>query len=153
MTVIDWNEVLQYMLLFAAIAFMTVIFMGAVAWWSVRRLRLPEGASFIEAMRVTPLPVVILLDLLDFFFDIFAAPVTWVLLGYLGLKPLRTVTVAEAVIPGTQLIPTMTLSWFAVRFLSQRRGGSPFVGRTRTGNLRSHTLRALPSGNRSLHRR
>ncbi|MFP3853414.1 MAG: hypothetical protein ACLFWD_03865 [Anaerolineales bacterium] len=88
----------------------------------VRRLRLPEGADFMTALRRTPLSVVILLDLLDFSLDFFGAPVAWSLLSYLGLKPLRGITVVEALIPGTQLLPIMTLAWLAARWLGRRAG-------------------------------
>ena len=91
--------------------------LGFWAWRSLRRIRIPAHLNFLEALRLTPLPVVLLLDLLDFFFDIFAAPITWVLLGKIGLYPLRSLTVAEAVVPGTQLIPTMTLAWLGVRVI------------------------------------
>lgn len=88
-----------------------------VVVWRVRKIRLPEDADWITTMRMTPLVVVILLDLLDFSLDIFSVPITWPLLGYLGLKPIRNVTVLEGLIPGTQLIPTLTLSWVLARLL------------------------------------
>ncbi len=118
----DWNlffRTLLVMSIFASIAFAVV---GYWAWRSLRRINLPEHLSFVEALQWTPLPVVILLDLLDLVFDVFAAPITWVLLGKIGLSPLRAVTAAEAVIPGTQLIPTMTLAWLGVRLFSFRVG-------------------------------
>jgi hypothetical protein len=37
------------------------------------------------------------------------------MLGKLGLQGLRGVTVLEEVIPGTQLLPTMTLAWIGIR--------------------------------------
>jgi hypothetical protein len=82
---------------------------------TIRRVELPEGADFWTALRATPLVVVILLDLLDLVLDIFSAPFAWVILGYLGLEPLRMVAVLEAFIPGTQFIPTLTLAWIAAR--------------------------------------
>jgi hypothetical protein len=81
----------------------------------VRKIQLPDGAGLVVALRATPLSVVILLDLLDFSLDFLAAPIAWPLLGYLGLSPLRGVTVLEGLIPGTQLLPTMTLAWLFVR--------------------------------------
>jgi hypothetical protein len=63
--------------------------------------------------------VAILLDVLDFSLDIFAAPVAWTILGYLGLKPLRKVTVIESLIPGTQFIPLLTVSWIVARLLEE----------------------------------
>jgi hypothetical protein len=90
----------------------------ALGIWVVRRVRkinLPPGADPVTALLLTPLPVVILLDLLDFTFDFLSAPIAWAILTYLGLKPLRGVTVIESIIPATQAIPTMTLAWIAVR--------------------------------------
>jgi hypothetical protein len=78
---------------------------------------LPPDADFLTALRVTPLAVVILLDLLDFSLDIFSAPLAWMILGYLGLKPLRGVTIVESLIPGTQFLPTMTVVWVFARLI------------------------------------
>jgi hypothetical protein len=97
-----------------------------VAAWvvvRVRRLRIPEGAGFWVALRSTPFSVVLLLDLLDFSLDIFGAPLAWAALGYLGLRPLRAVTVIESLVPGTQLIPTMTVAWLAARLFPQLGDG------------------------------
>ena len=83
--------------------------------WRIKRINLPEGTDFLSALRSTPLAVVLLLDVLDMTLDIFGAPVAWVVLGKLGLHPLRTVTVVESFIPGTQFIPLMTASWLVAR--------------------------------------
>jgi hypothetical protein len=83
----------------------------------VRKIDLPQDADWITTMRMTPFVVVLLLDLLDFSLDIFSVPLTWPLLGYLGLKPIRNITVLEGLIPGTQLIPTLTLTWLLARLL------------------------------------
>lgn len=93
-----------------------------LAWviWRVRRIALPAGADFFTALRHTPFVVVVLLDLLDLGLDFLSAPIAWVLLTRLGLAPLRGVTIIEELIPGTQIIPTMTLAWMAVRFLGPR---------------------------------
>jgi hypothetical protein len=83
--------------------------------WRVRKVQLPPDADFFTAMRVTPLVVVVLLDVLDLTLDFLSAPVAWMLLTRLGLGPLRGVTVVEGLIPGTQIIPTMTLAWISIR--------------------------------------
>ena len=85
----------------------------------IRRIGLPPGTDFFAALRATPLSVAILLDVLDFSLDIFAAPVAWTILGYLGLKPLRKVTVIESLIPGTQFIPLLTVSWIVARLIEE----------------------------------
>ena len=86
--------------------------------WRVKRIQVPPGADFLTTLRYTPVSVVILLDLLDLAFDFLAAPFAWVLLSYLNLQSLRTVTVIEAIIPGTQFIPLMTAAWLFARFAS-----------------------------------
>ncbi len=83
----------------------------------IRQLNIPPDATFVETLHYTPLFVVIAIDLLDFGLDILAAPLSWAILDRLGFKALRGVAVAEALIPGTQIIPTLTLCWFGVRLL------------------------------------
>jgi hypothetical protein len=87
---------------------------------TIRRVRLPPGADALTALRLTPLSVVVLLDLLDLALDFLSAPLAWIILTRLGLGPLRGVTVVESVIPGTQFIPTMTLAWLFARFVDPR---------------------------------
>ena len=145
---IDWNLFLRAFLVFSILASITFVVVGYWAWRSLRRINLPEHLSFVEALRLTPLPIVILLDLLDLVFDIFAAPITWVLLGKIGLTPLRAVTVAEAVVPGTQLIPTMTLAWLGVRVLGIRVDHIPTVTSSvvkRSPPLESHPYQPSPN--------
>lgn len=117
-------EVRSWFLIAAGLIALGLLAAGALAAWvltRVRRLRVPPEADFLAALRMTPLSVVILLDLLDFSLDIFAAPFAWALLSRLGLRPLRGVTLVEAVIPGTQLLPTMTLAWLLARVLGEGR--------------------------------
>lgn len=87
----------------------------------VRNLDIPPDADFSETLLYTPFVVVFAIDLLDLGLDILAAPVSWAVLDRLGLKALRGVAAVEALIPGTQLIPTLTLCWFGVRLLGSRR--------------------------------
>ncbi len=91
--------------------------------WRVKRIHLPPDADFTTALLMTPLPVVLLLDLLDMSLDILSAPFAWVILGRLGLKPLRGVTIVESLIPGTQVLPTMTAAWLAVRIARRMQRG------------------------------
>ena len=88
--------------------------------WRIKKIEIPPGANFFEALRYTPLIIVITLDVLDFAFDFLSAPIGFTLLTFLGLNPLRGVAAIEAVIPGTQLIPLMTLAWIFVRFADRR---------------------------------
>jgi hypothetical protein len=93
---------------------LTLLLLGWVIW-RVRRIQLPQEAGFFTALRATPLIVVILLDLLDMSLDFLSAPIAWTLLSYLGLAPLRGVTVVASLIPGTQLLPTMSIFWIISR--------------------------------------
>lgn len=105
-----------YTVLCAATVALVVVLL-AVSVRQIRRMNLPPDADFVTALRATPLAIVLVLDLLDFTFDFLSIPIAWVLLTALGLGPLRIVTAVEAFIPGTQMIPTMTLAWFSVRLL------------------------------------
>jgi hypothetical protein len=113
----------QALILFAImIGIGLVLSLVLLAWviWRVKRIHLPFDAGPIEALRATPLGVVVLLDLLDLSLDFLSAPLAWTLLSRLGLLPLRGVTVLWALIPGTQALPIMTLAWLVVR-LSRAR--------------------------------
>jgi len=83
----------------------------------LRRLDIPPDATFVETLHYTPLVIVLGIDLLDLGLDILAAPISWIILDWFGLKALRGVAAIEAAIPGTQLLPTLTLCWFGVRIL------------------------------------
>ncbi|MFV9505733.1 MAG: hypothetical protein AB4911_14350 [Oscillochloridaceae bacterium umkhey_bin13] len=87
----------------------------ALMWRSLRKLRVPADAGFFATMHYVPLPLMVLLDLLDFGLDIFAAPISWLLLDRLGLRGLRNKAALEALIPFTQPIPTFTIAWIAAR--------------------------------------
>jgi hypothetical protein len=93
---------------------LSLLLLGYIVW-RIKRIQLPPDADFLVALRATPLAVVILLDLLDFSLDFLSAPLAWTILGYLGLQPLRGVTVVESLIPGTQFLPTMTVAWVIAR--------------------------------------
>ena len=88
-----------------------------LAWTyrDIRRLQIPANAGFFGTLRVIPLRVAIFLDLLDLALDSFAAPLAWFILRWLRLDGLRAPAIIEAFIPGTQLLPTMTVLWFATR--------------------------------------
>lgn len=84
----------------------------------LRKLDIPPDASFAETLHLTPFMVVVAIDLLDLGLDFLAAPISWIILDRLGLKALRGVAAVEALIPGTQIIPLMTLSWIGVRLFN-----------------------------------
>ena len=99
--------------LIAALVLALLLFLLAVR--QIRKINIPPGAGFAETLYHTPFLVVLIVDLLDFGLDIFAAPFTWILLDRWGLAALRGVSTVEALLPFTQAIPTMTLSWVYVR--------------------------------------
>jgi hypothetical protein len=118
---IDITNSLYILLLLVGGAFGIALLLLGWVIWRVRRIHLPSDADLLTTLRLTPFVVVVLLDLLDFSLDFLSAPIAWVLLGRLGLTPLRGVTVLEELVPGTQLIPTMTAAWFIARLLGPRR--------------------------------
>jgi len=93
---------------------------------SLSRLRVPPGAGFATTLRMVPLPLVIVLDLLDLGLDVFATPIVWLVLSRYRLQALRNVAALEALVLLTQMLPTLTLAWFAVRMLGL--GNPPSVG-------------------------
>lgn len=108
-------------LVLAAILFLLVI-------RRLRRLNVPPDAGFGETLLYVPFLLVLFVDLLDWGLDVLSAPVTWVLLDRMGLRALRNVSTVEALIPFTQFIPILTLSWLWVRFFGYDY--PPFDGST-----------------------
>ena len=104
-------------LLFMGISLFLALILFFVVIRQTRRISVPPGAGFAETLLYTPFLVVVFIDLLDFGLDILAAPFSWVILDRLGLKALRGVSAVEALLPFTQFIPTMTLSWILARLL------------------------------------
>src|SRR5688572_12080552 len=116
------NRLLYGLACVAGTALLLALVVGAYVFTRIKRINLPPDADTLTALRMTPLSVVILLDLLDLGLDIFSAPFAWIILTNLGLGPLRGVTVAESLIPGTGAIPTMTVAWVLARvFRSNER--------------------------------
>lgn len=114
-------EIIRSIGILLAIFLLSTVLLGAVlvltAAIKLRRMKIPPNATFAETLHYAPLVVVVGIDLLDLGLDILAAPLSWIILDRLGLKALRGVATVEALIPGTQLIPTLTLCWFGVRLL------------------------------------
>ncbi|HVN54773.1 MAG TPA: hypothetical protein VMT46_10620 [Anaerolineaceae bacterium] len=117
----NFDDVVKAVGIIAGIGLVLSLVLAAWIFWKIRRINLPAGTEFFDALRATPLPVVILLDLLDLSLDFFSAPISWIILSRLGLEPLRTVTVIESLVPGTELIPTMTVAWLIARFWKNAR--------------------------------
>jgi branched-subunit amino acid ABC-type transport system permease component len=112
------GALIQWLLIAMGVALVLAAVGLALVWRRVRRLGVPPDADFFTTMRYVPFVLVVLLDLLDFGLDIFAAPVSWLVLDRLGLKGLRNKAAVEALIPFTQPIPTFTLGWVAARAMN-----------------------------------
>lgn len=108
---------LQWLLIMMAIALVIAVVGLALMYRSIRRLNVPDDADYFTTLRYVPLPLAVLLDLLDFGLDILAAPIAWIVLDRLHLRGLRNKAAIEALIPFTQPIPTFTISWFLARML------------------------------------
>ena len=100
----------------AIAAAVALLFMAAQ---QVRDLEIPPDADFFEVMQVIPITIPIALDLLDGALDVFSAPISWVILEMMGLGQLKMITLVESLIPGTQLIPTLTISWIIGRYFAE----------------------------------
>ncbi len=107
----------QVMLVAMLISLVLAVALIALTYRRLKRIRIPPDADFFTTLRHVPLTLAILLDLLDFGLDFFSVPIAWVLLGKVGLQSLRSVTIVEEIIPGTQFLPTMTAAWIIARLL------------------------------------
>jgi hypothetical protein len=131
-----------------AVAVLVVLALAAaaiyVAYRKLRRIRIAADSDFFTTIRAVPLSLVIGLDLLDLGLDVFSTPITWMLLDRLGLKSLRNIATVKAVVPVLDMIPALTLAWFAARYLklgrppadpqlieTERTGPSSFAPRSR----------------------
>jgi hypothetical protein len=144
---ITLSEVLRFLLIVSGISLVLAAIVGVWVWNRVKRLRLPADATFVEAMRLTPFSVVLFLDLLDLGLDIFAAPVAWVVLSRLGLRQLRGASVIEALVPGTQMLPTMTTAWLLVRLFGPHLDEIPWM-RDAVNQQTVKRLQDIPKGYR-----
>lgn len=115
---IDVNDLRTLGLLVVAwmgVSLVLALLLFAFVVRKMRRLKVPPGAGYWETLHYTPFLLVLFIDLLDLGLDVLAAPFTWVILDRLGLNALRNVSTVEALIPFTQPIPMLTLSWAWVR--------------------------------------
>jgi hypothetical protein len=133
------NILTTLLIIMAVCVVVSLIGLFAVAR-RIRHLRIPSNADFFTTMRHVPISLPILLDLLDFGLDIFAAPISFVMLDRMGLRGLRNKAAIEALIPFTQPIPTFTLGWLAARVLGL--GAAP--GSAAYGDWNADDRRSLP---------
>lgn len=118
---IDLREALLVLVICMAAALVGAVALLIAAARQIANIEIPEDADFFETLQHVPITVPLALDLLDMAFDIFAAPISWVILELLGLRALQLVTVFEGLIPGTQVIPTMTIAWVIARMMRRKR--------------------------------
>ena len=114
------SNFLTYLGIGMGISLVLAILLFLVVIRQLKRIDVPPDAGFTETLLHTPFLVVVFIDLLDFGLDVLAAPFAWVILDRLGLKALRGASVVEALIPLTQAIPTMTISWFGARLFGDK---------------------------------
>ncbi|MBP6015495.1 MAG: hypothetical protein KA586_02160 [Candidatus Promineofilum sp.] len=104
-----------------SVALILALILLAIIFIQIRHIKVPPGAGFAETMLYTPFLVVLFLDVLDLALDFLSAPIAWIVLDRLGLKGLRGIATFESLVPFTQVIPTMTLAWIAVRVMGKDR--------------------------------
>jgi len=130
---VDWGALLKLVTVVAVIALILAGLVLALAFRTLRRVRLsvPPHADFFTTVRAVPLALVVGLDLLDLALDVFSAPIIWIILNRFGLQALRNVATIEALIPISAPIPTLTLAWLAARMFHLGQPYDPDVIETR----------------------
>ena len=137
---ISLRDALLVLVACIAAALVGAIMLLVLAARQIAHLDVPEDADFFETLQRVPITVPLALDLLDMAFDVFSAPISWVVLELLGLRALQLVTIFEGLIPGTQIIPTMTISWVIARLMRRKRP-TPLRTALREYQLEQDTLR------------
>ena len=117
----EWaGSVLRTLLAIALVCALAGAILLALMYRKLRRLQVPPGADLLTTLRAVPFGLVVALDLLDLGLDFLAAPIVWTLLSRFNLQALRNVAAAEALIPFTQPVPTLTIAWCAARVIRPR---------------------------------
>ena len=116
MTLPDWlARLLTVMAWLSLVAIVVAGVLLALLWRRLRRVSVAPGTGFWDTLRLVPIGLPILLDLLDLALDVFSAPIIWFLLDRLRLRQLRDVSTIEAVIPFTGPLPLLTICWVLAR--------------------------------------
>lgn len=116
----DWSNLFWAIGIVMGLSLLGFFLLIGFAVRQVRKIDVPKNATFTETLQLVPLSIVVAIDLLDLGLDIFAAPISWIILDRLGLKALRGTAAVEALLPFTQPIPTLTLAWVLVRYFGVR---------------------------------
>jgi hypothetical protein len=123
---ITWSDVLLVLGICAAVGLGGAVTLLVLAFQQIKEIDIPEDADFFETLQIVPITVPLALDFLDMAFDVLSAPISWIVLEMLGLRALQMVTVFESLIPGTQIIPTLTVCWFVAKGMKRKGVDSPF---------------------------
>lgn len=117
-----WTTTFRVVFIFISLLGLTAAALLAYVYRSLHAIGVPDKADLFTTLRHVPLALPIALDLLDLMFDVFAAPVLWIVLSRFRMQALRNAAVVEALIPFTQPIPVFTALWIASRLF---RLGTP----------------------------
>ncbi len=112
---INWRLVGSTLLIAMGVSVTLAVVLLILTYRRLKRIEVPANADFFTTLRHVPISLVLILDLLDFGLDFLGAPVGWVILSQLGLESLRGVTLVEGLIPGTQIVPTLTVAWLLAK--------------------------------------
>mgnify|MGYP006284561261 CR=1 FL=1 len=112
---IDWRLVGTGLLIAMGVSVALAATLILLTYRRLKRINVPSNADFFTTLRHVPISLVLILDLLDFGLDFLGAPIGWLILSQLGLESLRGVTLVEGLLPGTQMIPTLTLAWLLAK--------------------------------------
>lgn len=78
----------------------------------VRRVTVRLDDDGLRALRSVPLALPLAIDAIDLGLDLFGAPLAWFVSNRTALKPLRGASLLEALVPGTQFLPLLTIGWW-----------------------------------------
>jgi len=126
---ITWQDIQTFLIVlgvFCGVGLAGAVVLLVLAFQQIKDVDVPEDADFFETLQLIPITVPLALDFLDLAFDVFSAPISWVVLEMLGLRALQMVTVFESLVPGTQLIPTLTICWFVAKGMKHKDKDTPF---------------------------
>ena len=107
-------RVIQFVVVVISAGLLGAVLLFLFSYYRLQSLKI-EGRDFLGTLRQVPITIPLALDLLDLALDFLGAPFGWLILSRLRLRGLRNIAVLEELIPGTQLIPLLTLSWLGVR--------------------------------------
>ena len=112
---INWRLVGAIMLIAMGVSVVLAVILIILTYRRLKHIEVPPNADFFTTLRHVPISLVLILDLLDFGLDFLGAPIGWLILSQLGLDSLRGVSLVEGLLPGTQILPTLTVAWLLAK--------------------------------------